>query len=116
MATVYMTVFGKQGLRELAEQNLAKAHYLAKQLEKRGASLAFSGPFFNEFVVRPANAAPAAINRRALESKIVGGLELGRYYPELDDCLPRLRDGDEPAGRNGDVRGEVCGVVCREFP
>ena len=87
MATVYMTVFGKQGLRELAEQNLAKAHYLAKQLEKRGASLAFSGPFFNEFVVRPANAAPAAINRRALESKIVGGLELGRYYPELDDCL-----------------------------
>ena len=87
MATVYMTVFGKQGLRELAEQNLAKAHYLAKQLEKRGASLAFSGPFFNEFVVRPANAAPDEINRRALESKIVGGLELGRYYPELDDCL-----------------------------
>ena len=87
MATVYMTVFGKEGLRELAEQNLAKAHYLAKQLEKRGASLAFSGPFFNEFVVRPANAAPDEINRRALESKIVGGLELGRYYPELDDCL-----------------------------
>ncbi len=29
MATVFMTVYGKQGLRELAEQNLAKAHYLA---------------------------------------------------------------------------------------
>ena len=71
----------------LAEQNLAKAHYLAQQLEKHGASLAFTGPFFNEFVVRPANAAPAEINRRALESKIVGGLELGRYYPELDDCM-----------------------------
>ena len=87
MATVYMTVFGKEGLRELAEQNLAKAHYLAKQLEKHGASLAFSGPFFNEFVVRPVNAAAAEINRRALESKIIGGLALGRYYPELDDCL-----------------------------
>ena len=87
MATVYMTVFGKEGLRELAEQNLAKAHYLAQQLEKCGASLAFTGPFFNEFVVRPANAAPAEINRRALESKIIGGLELGRYYPELDDCM-----------------------------
>ena len=87
MATVYMTVFGKEGLRELAEQNLAKAHYLAQQLEKRGASLAFSGPFFNEFVVRPTSATPAEINRRALESKIVGGLELGRFYPELDDCL-----------------------------
>ena len=30
MATVFMTVYGKQGLRELAEQNLAKAHYLAR--------------------------------------------------------------------------------------
>ena len=29
MATVFMTVYGKEGLRELAEQNLAKAHYLA---------------------------------------------------------------------------------------
>jgi glycine dehydrogenase subunit 1 len=46
MATVFMTVYGKQGLRELAEQNLAKAHYLASKLKLR-----FSGPFFNEFVV-----------------------------------------------------------------
>ncbi len=87
MATVYMTVFGKEGLRELAEQNLAKAHYLAKQLENHGASLAFSGPFFNEFVVRTVNATPGEVNQRALESEIVGGLELGRYYPELDDCM-----------------------------
>jgi hypothetical protein len=46
MATVFMSVYGKQGLRELAEQNLAKAHYLAGKLKPR-----FSGPFFNEFVV-----------------------------------------------------------------
>src|SRR5437667_7657816 len=45
MATVFMTVYGKQGLRELAEQNLSKAHYLASRLKPR-----FSGPFFNEFV------------------------------------------------------------------
>ena len=45
MATVFMTVYGKEGLRELAEQNLAKAHYLAGKLPLR-----FSGPFFNEFV------------------------------------------------------------------
>ena len=45
MATVFMSVYGKQGLRELAEQNLAKAHYLAGKLKPR-----FSGPFFNEFV------------------------------------------------------------------
>ena len=47
MATVFMTVYGKQGLRELAEQNLAKAHYLAGKLPPR-----FAGPFFNEFVVQ----------------------------------------------------------------
>src|SRR5881296_3018613 len=46
MATVFMTVYGKQGLRELAQQNLAKAHYLAGRLTSR-----FNGPFFNEFVV-----------------------------------------------------------------
>ncbi len=40
MATVFMTVYGKQGLRELAEQNLAKAHYLAGKLPLR-----FTGPF-----------------------------------------------------------------------
>ena len=45
MATVFMTVYGKEGLRELAEQNLAKAHYLASKVP-----LKFSGPFFNEFV------------------------------------------------------------------
>ncbi len=47
MATVFMTVYGKQGLRELAEQNLAKAHYLAGKMKPR-----FSGPFFNEFVAQ----------------------------------------------------------------
>ncbi|MEJ7607621.1 MAG: hypothetical protein WKF37_15460 [Bryobacteraceae bacterium] len=33
MATVYMSVYGKEGLRELAEQNLAKAHYLAEGMD-----------------------------------------------------------------------------------
>ena len=45
MATVFMELYGKEGLRELAEQNLAKAHYLASKMKLR-----FSGPFFNEFV------------------------------------------------------------------
>ncbi|MCW5981343.1 MAG: aminomethyl-transferring glycine dehydrogenase subunit GcvPA [Bryobacteraceae bacterium] len=80
MATVFMTVYGKQGLRELAEQNLAKAHYLAGLARRR-----FSGPFFNEFVA--VGAPPGEVNRRLLERRIVGGLPLGRFYPELDDCL-----------------------------
>ena len=83
MATVYMTVFGKEGLRELAEQNLAKAHYLSAEIQKRGAHLAFNGPFFNEFVVRPNGVTAGQVNERALEDKIIGGLDLGRFYPEL---------------------------------
>ena len=78
MATVYMTVYGKQGLRELAQQNLAKAHYLADKLDRR-----FSGPFFNEFVVR----APESLNKDLLKKKIIGGLPLGKFYPELKDSM-----------------------------
>src|SRR5450432_3040758 len=82
MATVFMTVYGKQGIRELAEQNLAKAHYLAGKLKPR-----FSGKFFNEFVVRAEGKSPAEINSALLKKKIVGGLPLGRFYPELADSM-----------------------------
>lgn len=80
MATVFMTVYGKQGLRELAEQNLAKAHYLAGKLPLR-----FNGPFFNEFVATVED--PAALNETLLEKKIIGGLPLGRFYPELENAM-----------------------------
>jgi glycine dehydrogenase subunit 1 len=78
MATVFMTVYGKQGLRELAEQNLAKAHYLAGRLKPR-----FTGSFFNEFVAQ----APDSVNKALLKKKIIGGLPLGRFYPELAGCM-----------------------------
>jgi glycine dehydrogenase subunit 1 len=78
MATVFMTVYGKEGLRELAEQNLAKAHYLADALD-----LEFSGPFFNEFVARTNGKGARDINQRLLEKKIIGGLPLDHLYPEL---------------------------------
>jgi len=80
MATVFMTVYGKQGLRELAEQNLAKAHYLAGRVPRR-----FSGPFFNEFVT--AVEKPEAANEALLERKIIGGLTIECWYPELPDGL-----------------------------
>jgi glycine dehydrogenase subunit 1 len=80
MANVFMTVYGKQGLRELAEQNLAKAHYLAGQTTPR-----FTGKFFNEFVARVGK--PDEINKALLKKKIIGGLPLGKFYPELADCM-----------------------------
>lgn len=80
MATVFMSVYGKQGLRELAEQNLAKAHYLASQTTPR-----FTGKFFNEFVARVGD--PEAVNKALLKKKIIGGLPLAKFYPELADCM-----------------------------
>jgi glycine dehydrogenase subunit 1 len=80
MATVFMTVYGKQGLRELAEQNLAKSHYLAAKVKPR-----FSGPFFNEFTATVGD--PEAVNKALLKKKIIGGLPLGRFYPELKDAM-----------------------------
>jgi glycine dehydrogenase subunit 1 len=82
MATVFMTVYGKRGLRELAERNMAKARYLAAKMQPR-----FSGPFFNEFVARVEGRTPEDLNKVLLKKKIVGGLPLGRYYPELADCM-----------------------------
>jgi glycine dehydrogenase subunit 1 len=82
MATVFMTVYGKLGLRELAGQNLSKAHYLAGRVNRR-----FSGPFFNEFVVSTGARPPEQVNQSLLDRKIIGGLPLGRYYPELRDSM-----------------------------
>jgi glycine dehydrogenase subunit 1 len=82
MATVFMTVYGKEGLRELAEQNLAKAHYLAAKLPLR-----FSGPFFNEFVASTNGRTPEQVNEALLQKKIIGGLPLKRFYPELESGM-----------------------------
>jgi glycine dehydrogenase subunit 1 len=87
MATIFMAVYGKEGMRELAEQNLAKADYAAKALSSQpGAKLHFTGaPRFHEFVLQTEEA-PAVWSRRLMENKIVGGIELSRWYPELRDC------------------------------
>ncbi len=82
MATVFMTVYGKQGLRELASQNLAKAHYLAGRLPLR-----FPGPFFNEFVAEVRGRSPDEVNQALLARGIIGGLPLGRFFPELAGCM-----------------------------
>jgi glycine dehydrogenase subunit 1 len=82
MATVYMTVYGKQGLRELAEQNLAKAHYLGSRV-----GLRFSGPYFNELVAKVRGRTPQEMNEALLKKRIIGGVPLGRFYPELADSV-----------------------------
>jgi glycine dehydrogenase subunit 1 len=84
MATIFLTVYGKEGVRELAEHNLAKADYAAKTLAGQpGARLLFNGaPRFHEFVLQT-DEAPAQWSQRLMEAKIVGGIDLSRWYPEL---------------------------------
>ena len=84
MVTIFLTVYGKQGLRELAEQNLAKAAYLKSQLKAAGAEPLFSDPSFNEFTVALPSSS-AAINDKLLGKQIIGGLALAKWYPELGE-------------------------------
>ena len=87
MATIFLSVYGKEGIRELAEHNLAKASYAAQALSSQpGARLRFTGaPRFNEFVLQTEEL-PAAWSQRLMGEKIVGGIDLSRWYPELRNC------------------------------
>ena len=82
MVNIFMTVYGKVGLRELAKQNLAKAAYAAGEFSKHAKVLFDAAPRFNEFVVQTSED-PYAINSRLLGHKIIGGLPLKKFYPEL---------------------------------
>lgn len=85
MANIFMTVYGKVGLREIAKQNLSKTAYAAQQFGKHGKVLFSSAPRFNEFVVQT-NEDPYAIHSRILGHKIVSGLPLKKFYPELGNA------------------------------
>jgi glycine dehydrogenase subunit 1 len=87
MATVYLSLLGRVGLRRLAELNLAKAEYARRRVrETPGLSLPLEAPGFNEFVVRVPDEAPAAL-ARALDDGIVGGLDLSAAAPELGPAV-----------------------------
>jgi glycine dehydrogenase subunit 1 len=85
MVTIFLTVYGKQGLQELAEQNLAKAAYLESALREAGGKTLFDGtPRFHEFVLTGEQSAEA-MNAALLEKQIIGGLSLAKWYPELGE-------------------------------
>jgi glycine dehydrogenase subunit 1 len=85
--TIYLCEMGKQGLREVGEQCLQKAHYAAEHISALpGYTLATTAPFVKEFVVRCPRPA-AEVNRALLGRGIVGGFDLGRVAPALADCL-----------------------------
>jgi glycine dehydrogenase subunit 1 len=85
MATIFMTVYGKEGIKELALQNLAKAHYAAETIGASGKLLFAKTPRFNEFVSQ-SDEAPEQLHARLLENKIIGGVALDKWYPELGNA------------------------------
>jgi glycine dehydrogenase subunit 1 len=97
-AAMYMASVGGTGISELAVLNHDKAEYLKKELKKAGFKISFDSPTFNEFVVE----FPVGFEstyRRLLEKKIVAGLSLATYYPELSNhylmCVTETRSKED---------------------
>ena len=86
-STVYMSLLGKNGLRQVAELCYHKAHYAAERIANLpGYSLWSPTTFFNEFVIRcPAPA--VEINDLLLDHDILGGYDLSQDYPDLDNHI-----------------------------
>lgn len=85
-ATIYLTLLGKEGLKEVACFCLQKAHYAWEQITKLpGFSPVYTAPFFKEFAVK-APVAPAELNAKLLEAGIIGGYSLQEVYPELENA------------------------------
>lgn len=86
-STVYMSLLGKKGLRQVAELCYHKAHYAAERIAKLpGYSIWSPTTFFNEFVIRcPASA--MEINDHLLDHDILGGYDLSQDYPDLENHI-----------------------------
>ncbi|MBF0405740.1 MAG: aminomethyl-transferring glycine dehydrogenase subunit GcvPA [Candidatus Riflebacteria bacterium] len=85
-ATIYMSLLGREGMRDVASQCLQKAHYLKKELAKLPhVSFPFTAPFFNEFAIR----VPGAKNllKKLEKEGILGGIPLENFYPQCKDMI-----------------------------
>ena len=99
-ASVYLAALGKCGLAKVAELCYHKAHYAARSIAMLdGYEVDLTVPFFKEFVVRCPRSIPD-LNRSLLDDyDIVGGYDLGRAYPELQDhmllCVTEMNTREE---------------------
>jgi glycine dehydrogenase subunit 1 len=87
-ATAYLAALGPLGLREIGESCLQKSRYAARQLASGSRfSMRFDRPTFKEFVIRDSEDAVDEFIADALDGGFFAGVPLGRWYPELADCL-----------------------------
>ena len=97
-ASVAMTALGKQGIREMASQNIVKTYYAKQQFEATGFTVAFNGAHFNEIVV-DVKANVTALNKLLLAQGFIGGFDLGRVDEKLQNhtlvCVTEQRTKEE---------------------
>lgn len=87
-ATVYLSLLGKTGFKQVANLCYQKAHYAASQIEKLpGFELAYPGtPFFHEFVIKTPKPV-SEINLHLQDHWILGGYDLSQDYPEMKNHM-----------------------------
>ncbi|WP_064091563.1 aminomethyl-transferring glycine dehydrogenase subunit GcvPA [Rossellomorea aquimaris] len=97
-ASVAMTALGKKGVKEMALQNIQKAHYAKEAFKAKGFTIAFEGPSFNEFVVK-VNMPVKTINQKLLGKEMIGGYDLGLVDESLSQhmlvAVTELRSKEE---------------------
>ncbi|MCZ6655167.1 MAG: aminomethyl-transferring glycine dehydrogenase subunit GcvPA [Planctomycetota bacterium] len=87
-ATVYMAALGKSGIAQVAKRCFDNAHYAAERIAAlSNFELAFDVPFFKEFVVRSKRKDVTAVLKACQQAGVLGGVPLGKWYPQLDDCF-----------------------------
>ncbi len=86
-ATIFLAALGKQGFSELGELCVQKAHYAFRQITAiPGFEAAFSGPFFNEFVIK-CPVSMGKLQEHFTQSGIIGGYPLGESYSGMDNAM-----------------------------
>jgi len=107
MANIFMTTYGREGLKDLARQNLAKAAYARKKFAANAKLLFDGAPRFNEFVVQTKED-PYVLSHRLADKKIIGGFPLVKFYPELGNaavwCCTEMNTREQIDAAAGEVR------------
>ncbi len=85
-ASVAMTALGKSGVKEMARQNIQKAHYAKEKLVEAGVEVINGTPFFNEFAVKLPKPV-SEVNDELLNEGVIGGFDLARHYPQKENQM-----------------------------
>lgn len=86
-AAVYLSVMGREGLKEAANLCLQKSHYAYEKLLATGKfGKVTESPFFKEFAVKALYESVDTINERLLQNRITGGLHLGKIHQDMENC------------------------------